>query len=111
MMFKKNCNNSYSISYIMYVHLLCFVACWLGVVAEGTDFFRFFEAAVPLFGGSGGILEADCCVLDFGLFFGGLPRFGVGELPLNSAFDGGGGVWTGRIADAVVSIVVLERDG
>ena len=58
----------------------------------GVDFFRFFEAAVAVFGGSGGILEAVSCVLNFWLALGGRPLFGVGELPRNSAFDGGGGV-------------------
>lgn len=60
--------------------------------ADGVDFFRRFEAAVPLFGGSGGIFEADCCELAFGLDLGGRPLLGVGELPRNSALDGGGGV-------------------
>ncbi len=59
----------------------------MGVAAE-AGFFRFFEAGVA---DSADALERSC-VFDLGLDFGGLPRFGVGELPRNSAFEGGGGV-------------------
>ncbi len=78
------------------------------MAAAEADFFRFLEAAVAAFGGSAGTFAAGCA-FDLGLAFGGRPRFGVGELPRSSALDGGGGVCTGRIADAVVSIVVLKQ--